>query len=90
MYEIIADYQCHTGEGPLWHPDEQALYWVDIPRGRLFRYEPETGQHAMIHEERPIGGYTIQADGTLLCFRDGGNVVVLDTSQNGHKKKEKK
>jgi sugar lactone lactonase YvrE len=79
MYEIIADYQCHTGEGPLWHSDEQALYWVDIPRGRLFRYEPETGQHAMIHEERPIGGYTIQADGTLLCFRDGGNVVVLDS-----------
>ena len=19
------------GESPLWHPDEQVLYWVDIP-----------------------------------------------------------
>ena len=28
--ELIADYSCQTGEGPLWHPDQQALYWVDI------------------------------------------------------------
>jgi len=29
--ELIADYQCQTGEGPLWHPDEKQLYWLDIP-----------------------------------------------------------
>ena len=26
--ELIADYACVTGEGPLWHPAEQHLYWV--------------------------------------------------------------
>ena len=26
MFEIVADYACETGEGPLWHSDEQALY----------------------------------------------------------------
>ncbi|GAG21164.1 unnamed protein product, partial [marine sediment metagenome] len=31
--ELIADYECVTGEGPLWHPDEGRLYWVDIPKG---------------------------------------------------------
>ncbi len=78
MFEIVADYACETGEGPLWHADEQALYWVDIPRGRLFRYDPGAETHAMLYEDRPIGGYTIQADGSLLCFRDGGNIVELD------------
>ena len=76
--EMIADYQCHTGEGPLWHPEQEALYWVDIPKGRLFRYVPTTGAHEMIHEGRPIGGYALQEDGNLLCFRDKGNVAVLD------------
>jgi len=24
--ELIADYACETGEGPLWHPEERRLY----------------------------------------------------------------
>ena len=29
--ELIADYACEVGEGPLWHAQEQRLYWADIP-----------------------------------------------------------
>lgn len=74
--ELIADYQCITGEGPLWHPDEQRLYWVDIPRGRLFRYDPATHKHEQCHEGEAIGGFTIQADGSLLLFLARGAVKV--------------
>lgn len=74
--EMIADYNCRTGEGPLWHPDEKRLYWVDIPNGRLFRYDPATDHHEMVYEDRPIGGYTIQADGALLFFQDRGTVTL--------------
>ncbi len=41
--ELIANYACVVGEGPLWHPDERRLYWVDIERGRMFCYDPTTG-----------------------------------------------
>lgn len=74
--ELIADYNCKVGEGPLWHPDEKRLYWVDIPNGRLFRYDPATGEHEMCYEGRPIGGFTLQADGALLFFMDKGTVMV--------------
>ncbi|MBN1875401.1 MAG: SMP-30/gluconolactonase/LRE family protein [Anaerolineae bacterium] len=72
--ELIADYNCTVGEGPLWHSDEKCLYWVDIPNGRLFRYDPATGHHEQCHEGRPIGGFTIQENGDLLCFMDKGTV----------------
>jgi sugar lactone lactonase YvrE len=72
--EIIADYGCDTGENPLWHPDEQRLYWVDIPRGRLFRYDPSTGRHEMCFEGEALGGFTVQADGSLLLFMARGTV----------------
>ncbi len=72
--ELIVDYACETGEGPLWHPDEKRVYWVDIPQGRLFRYEPSTGRHELCHQESVIGGFTIQADGGLLLFLDKGTV----------------
>jgi len=74
--ELIADYNCQVGEGPLWHPDEKRLYWVDIPNGRLFRYDPATGQHETCYEGRPIGGFTVQADGALLLFMDKGTVML--------------
>ncbi len=27
--------RCTLGEGPLWHPERERLYWFDIPVGRL-------------------------------------------------------
>jgi sugar lactone lactonase YvrE len=29
-----------TGEGAVWHEGEQALYWVDISRFLIHRYDP--------------------------------------------------
>ena len=75
--EMIADYGCATGEGPLWHPMESRVYWADIPRGRLFRYDPYSRRHEMIYEGRVVGGFTIQADGSLLLFMDDCAVAVL-------------
>ncbi|MEP1206902.1 MAG: SMP-30/gluconolactonase/LRE family protein [Rhizobiaceae bacterium] len=36
---------CILGEGPLWHPDLQRLYWFDIPVGRLHACNHLGGQH---------------------------------------------
>ena len=74
--ELLADYRCEVGEGPLWHPAEKRVYWVDIPKGRIFRYDPATGQHEQCHEGEPIGGFTIQTDGALLLFMDKGAVAI--------------
>ena len=74
--ELIADYGCVTGEGPLWHPMESRVYWADIPQGRLFRYNPYSRVHERIYEGREVGGYTIQSDGSLLLFMDRGSVAV--------------
>ncbi|RDZ39510.1 gluconolaconase [Haloferax sp. Atlit-4N] len=76
--ELIADYPCKTGEGPLWHTDESSLYWVDIPNGVLYRYNPETKVHESVYQTGVIGGVTIQADGSLLLFCDAGTVKRWD------------
>lgn len=75
--ELIADYNCVVGEGPLWHPTERCVYWVDIPQGRIFRYDPASGEHRKIFEGPQVGGFTIQADGSLLLFMDRGAVASL-------------
>lgn len=72
--EVVADYTCVCGEGPIWHTDEHRLYWLDIDIGRLFRYEPATARHEMCLQQRMVGGLTIQADGAKLLFMDRGTV----------------
>lgn len=74
--ELIADCECVCGEGPLWHPTEKRLYWVDIPAGRLFCHDPASGYHEQCLEGEPIGGFTIESDGALLLFMAHGAVRV--------------
>lgn len=75
--ELIADYNCIVGEGPLWHPAEKCVYWVDIPQGRIFRYDPASGEHRQIFEGPQVGGFTIQADGSLMLFMERGTMASL-------------
>lgn len=73
--ELVVDLPCETGEGPLWHPEQQVLYWVDIPPGRLYRFDPATGENTLAHQhDGPIGGFTFQADGAILLFGARGSI----------------
>jgi len=72
---IVADTHCHTGEGCLYHPDEEVVYFLDIPEADLYRYDPDTESHERVLDAAgAIGGFTIQADGDLLLFCDEGRI----------------
>jgi sugar lactone lactonase YvrE len=63
---------CLLGESPMWHPQEQALYWCDIPGHRLHRLDPATG--AARQWDFPVEPASVAPalDGTLLlAMRDG-------------------
>ncbi len=74
--EIVVDTKLTTGEGPLWHPVEEKLYWLDIPNGCIFRYDPATRNHERVYKGEVIGGFTIQEDGALLLFMAKGAVKI--------------
>lgn len=44
--ELIVDARNAVGECPVWVPQENALYWVDIPNGGLQRWNAATGHIA--------------------------------------------
>lgn len=60
----IADVRATLGEGPTWVEREAALYWVDIPEKKLFRWSEaegtrviEPGTHICSIAARASGGY---------------------------------
>lgn len=75
---IIANEHCITGENPLWDANRRCLFWTDIPAGKLFRYDLETQTHSIIYSGPSVGGFTLQADGSLLLFRVD-DVALLGT-----------
>jgi D-xylonolactonase len=71
---LIVQERCATGEGPLWNPFDEQLYWADIPRGRIYRYNPRSRRHELCLSGAAVGGFTIQDDGSLLLFMERGRV----------------
>ncbi len=64
--------QNELGEGPLWHSQEQAFYWVDITGHSFFRLNPATGQHQAFAAGLPVGVLAFRASGGLvMATRDG-------------------
>jgi len=79
--ELLVQERCATGEGPIWNPIDRHLYWIDIPRGRMYRYNPATRQHQIVFQWAIVGGFTVQADGSLLLFMERGRVQLWHKGQ---------
>lgn len=76
--DLCVNLPCETGEGPLWHDTTRTLLWVDIPAGRVYRYNPEDDSNIVVYEHHGmIGGYTIQRDDSLLLFASDGAILHL-------------
>ena len=66
----VANYHCQIGENPLWRALDNRIYWEDIPNGRLFRAEHWSLEHECFYQGPMMGGFTFQADGSLLLFEE--------------------
>jgi len=44
-FEALPLSPCGLGESPFWHPDEAALYWIDIPGRAIHRWHPAGAGH---------------------------------------------
>lgn len=63
---------CLLGESPFWFPQEQALYWCDIPGRALHRWAPATAAHASWQFHTEVGACApLASGGLLLALRCG-------------------
>lgn len=74
-FSVLTSLAADIGECPVWDDRESCLYWTDIPNGVLYRYDPHTGRNETAFETDPIGGFTLQRDGSTLLFGDGGRIT---------------
>lgn len=63
-------HRCELGESPFWHPDEQALYWVDIQARQVLRQVEGQVQVWTLPQE-PGCVAPARRGGLVLALRDG-------------------
>jgi sugar lactone lactonase YvrE len=72
-FEVVAQTSAIIGESPTWAPEENALYWIDIKKPALYRYDPASGDHRMWLMPADIGAFALVRNplGAVVALRHG-------------------
>jgi sugar lactone lactonase YvrE len=69
--------QARLGESPVWCPDDSRLYWIDIDRRTLHRFDPATGlDEQRLAPGRPGSLALTTTQGRLLVAIEGGLAFI--------------
>lgn len=79
--QVVPDSRVLLGECPLWHPEEQVLYWIDIAGLAVHRFDPANNGRASWRLPSEPGCLAWSADGELLVAMRSG-IAMLNT-RNG-------
>jgi sugar lactone lactonase YvrE len=75
MITCLTDIRAELGECPVWAPEENVVYWIDIQGRKLHRTAPDSGTTTSIDlPSRP---------GMIALRKKGGLVVVLEDGLYG-------
>lgn len=69
---LAQDVRAAVGEGLVWDEAEGALFWVDIPNGRLHRFDPATGAAHAWDLGEPLGCAFLDRQGALVVALRSG------------------
>lgn len=72
VVDVALPVKASLGECPRWDEQNQHLYWVDINRGELHCFNPQTGADEFITFEEEVGCFSLrQQGGFVLGMRSG-------------------
>lgn len=80
-FEFV-EVRCAVGESPVWHADEQAWYWVDIPARRIWRLDYATRALRQWATAEMAACIAPRASGGLIAGMETG-VFALELLDDG-------
>lgn len=80
--ELVLDARNGTGESPVWHVGEQALYWVDIPGRAIHRWSLAQGHRHWATAEMPACIAATATPGRWIAGMESG-LFALQLQDDG-------
>ncbi len=77
--KLLLDAKAKLGEGAIWHPVENRLYWIDIEKGELNIYDPvmESFEYFQFSKDENLG-FDPNAVASAIQDRDGEIWLICD------------
>jgi D-xylono/L-arabinono-1,4-lactonase len=75
--QILVNRSCQLSENPLWDELTGTFYWTNITGGDLWSHHLLSGETKCVYHGPNVGGFTQEADGSLILFRID-DIVRLD------------
>ena len=72
----ILDCKNLVGESPLWHPEEESLYWTDINGFRIQRLVPSTGELRAWHFGEPVCALSLTSVSGWILVALGSKLIL--------------
>jgi sugar lactone lactonase YvrE len=71
--EVVLDIGATIGESPTWAAAESVLYWIDVKKPALYRFDPATGGRQSWPMPSDIGAFGLVAHppGAVVALRQG-------------------
>lgn len=76
--ECVAPTGCKAGQGAVWSPSEGFLWWVDLERAKLHRFNPKTGNARRY--DLPLKAATLAMYNGALLMAGERQIGVYDTT----------
>ena len=74
------DARAQLGEGALWHPTENKLYWVNIEGRMLHIYNPVTKENQSLLVKERVGTVVpVESGGALVALQNGIHFINTQT-----------
>ena len=74
------DARAQLGEGALWHPTENKLYWVNIEGSMLHIYDPVTKENQSLPVKERVGTVVpVESGGALVALQNGIHFINTQT-----------
>ncbi len=74
--ELLIDSKDILGEGVIWHPVEQMLYWCDNLKPNIQRYDPATGEHRVWPTPESVGCIVFREQGGICAAMKSGFAFI--------------
>jgi len=76
--ELLVDAKDILGEGVIWNPDDQALYWCDNLKSNIQRYDPTSGAHRVWAMPESVGCIVFREKGGICAAMKSGFAFIDD------------
>ncbi len=68
----LVDAMAQVGEGPVWDPVDEVLWWTDINGRRMHRFDPRTGRDEAFELGIRVGCFALRAAGGMILAAEHG------------------